>query len=236
MIGALEDVAQREMGGADVPAHVGHRVEDLRPDAGDPEDDRDPRQPRDAALDGADPADAGKGSAQDAHAEADDDERDQDRDRDLEHRRLDRPREHDARRVRQGEREKREEEAVEDAVAEPDRGDRPVAAAQQPDDDPGDGQATDEDSELGDGARAAQPDDELVELAVVEGMDHGPAPGRPRPGAPRCEAANEERVGAPSRHQDAQVRGDAARERAEVVAALEARDDAAAGVLVGDAP
>ena len=35
-------------------------------------------------------------------------------------------------------------------------------------------------------------------------------------------------------HQDAQVRGDAARQRAEVVAAFEARHDAAAGVLVGE--
>ena len=57
-----------------------------------------------------------------------------------------------------------------------------VAAAQQAHDDPGDGQAADEDRQLGNGARAAQPDHELVELAVVEGMDHGPAPDRNEPG------------------------------------------------------
>src|SRR5205085_10221847 len=41
---------------------------------------------------------------------------------------------------------------------------------------------------------------------------------------------------ASSCHQYAQVRGDAARQRAQVVATLQARDDAAVRVLVGNGP
>ena len=70
--GALEDVAQRHLRVADLPVDVVHRVEHHRRDAGDPENDRDPGEPRNAALDQAHPAHAGERATQDARTEADD--------------------------------------------------------------------------------------------------------------------------------------------------------------------
>ena len=173
VIAALDDVAQRHLAVADLPAHVVHRVEHHRRDAGDPEHDGDPGQPRDAALDRAHPAHAGEGAAQDAHAEADDDERDQDRDRDLEHRRLDRRRRarrarRRRRRARGPERRRRRRSGCRTRPSRP-AASRPrirrttiQAATRQPA----------RIAELGDRAGPRQLGDELVELADVEGADH----------------------------------------------------------------
>ena len=158
---------------------------------------------------------AGKRAAQHAHAEADDDQREQDRDRDPEHRRLDTsPRARRAPRYAKREREHREQHAVDDALAEPDRsatgGSRPrsrrttsQAATRQP--------ASTASSASAPGCVSAR--SELVELAGGR-TPRRPSSGRraPAAGSDELDAGGQHRAGArrrcaPARRGCSRLRG-----------------------------
>jgi hypothetical protein len=109
-----------------------------------------------ASHENGDPARVGEGRTEHAHAEADHEQRDQHRHRELEHRGLHGRVQHQLRGERERECQHREQHAVEDALAEPDRTRRRAVAADQPHDAPGQHQAAAEHGQLDEGARLGQ--------------------------------------------------------------------------------